>query len=1043
MPEPIAETAPYIFISYARPNQQAAEQVEAYLTQANFRVFRDTCDIHSGDNWDMTIEQALRETDRMVLLLSSTSMPYRKEVHREWFFYDQQGKPIHPLYLDKCELHSRLYAYNYIDARPGLAAALERLGRDLVQDFGAVDAPHTRDRILVNENAEERSMSDALHGLLEAVRDDSRDVALTPQQVAQIVKHHPKNMTEYRLGRIAEWSQPRYQLDNRFVYLSLLIDQGETAEGQRWVIPRPEPYRDLRKILEERDEAALVLLGAPGSGKSTLLRRLQLDDAIDRVRDDGEQLTFFIQLNQYKPASPDLPLEAPRQWLTRRWEERNPDLPAFDDLLREGRLLLLLDALNEMPHRNPADYREHIGLWRHFLQETLADNPGNRVVFSCRSLDYSAPLSSDVLPVPQIRIEPLSPEQVQDFLRVYIPGLADLVWGQLHNSPQFDLFRNPYFLKLLIDQVETDEGRIPEGRAELFTGFVRQALRREIRRDNRLMQPNGLLTDRDHRRIIDWKWRHTHELPERGCLIPKISELAYKMQVSRIESEAFQVRVEYDNACRLVNHERDADILHAGISLNTLDEDLEEVFFFHQLLQEFFAARYLAANPTPDLVRVEWRADRVQPSLPDTLAQIGDSDPLPPLPGTGWEETTVLAAAITRDPEAFVAALMDADLPLAGRCAATPDVKISETLKNSIRQALIDRTQDPQADLRARIAAGLALGHLGDPRFERRSGPHGDYLMPPLIDISGDTYTIGSDEGYDDEKPPHPVPVAAFRIGQFPVTNAEYALFIAAGGYEDEQWWDTAEAKAWRRGEGSTEGSKSQAREIRGVLQRNPGQIKDLLAQDRITSEQAEGYEAIVRMNDTEFEDLLDEWYPSGKRFTEPEFWSDEAFNNPNQPVVGITWFEARAYCNWLAAQTGIPFRLPTEAEWEAAARGTEGRQFAYAGDFDAALCNIFETHVRRTTPIGVFPGGDTPEGCVDMAGNTWDWTSTTYEPYPYDAGDGREDAGRTEPRRVLRGGSWDYDLDNARAAYRYVSTPYYRRYNVGFRAGVAFPILL
>jgi hypothetical protein len=131
-----------------------------------------------------------------------------------------------------------------------------------------------------------------------------------------------------------------------------------------------------------------------------------------------------------------------------------------------------------------------------------------------------------------------------------------------------------------------------------------------------------------------------------------------------------------------------------------------------------------------------------------TLAGLANVDPLPPLPTTGWEETAMLATAMVDKPDAFVSALMAVNLPLAGHCAAQPDVEVSDALTDRLRWMLVARTQDADADLRARIAAGPALGQLGDPRFERRTGPEGDYLLPPLIEVPAGSYPIGSDEGH-------------------------------------------------------------------------------------------------------------------------------------------------------------------------------------------------------------------------------------------------------------------------------------------------------
>lgn len=124
-PDPVAGASEkYVFISYARPDQPVADKVEDYLKAAGFRVFRDIRDIRTGDNWDLTIEKGLQQTSHMVLLLSSSSMPDRKEVHREWMYFDQKKKPIVPLYIEDCTLHSRMMIYNYIDARTDLAGAL-------------------------------------------------------------------------------------------------------------------------------------------------------------------------------------------------------------------------------------------------------------------------------------------------------------------------------------------------------------------------------------------------------------------------------------------------------------------------------------------------------------------------------------------------------------------------------------------------------------------------------------------------------------------------------------------------------------------------------------------------------------------------------------------------------------------------------------------------------------------------------------------------------------------------------------------------------
>jgi len=121
-----------------------------------------------------------------------------------------------------------------------------------------------------------------------------------------------------------------------------------------------------------------------------------------------------------------------------------------------GRITLLLDALNEIPYRN----MEVIQLWKDFLSELESFNRGTRVIFSCRSLDYSAPLSSKDLPVQQVRIESLSDDKVRDFLLKYSPDYGKTLWDNLLYTTQLNVFRSPYFLKMLIDQ--SVDGEIPK-----------------------------------------------------------------------------------------------------------------------------------------------------------------------------------------------------------------------------------------------------------------------------------------------------------------------------------------------------------------------------------------------------------------------------------------------------------------------------------------------------------------------------------------------------------------------------------------------------
>jgi len=170
-----------------------------------------------------------------------------------------------------------------------------------------------------------------------------------------------------------------------------------------------------------------------------------------------------------------------------------------------------------------------------------------------------------------------------------------------------------------------------------------------------------------------------------------------------------------------------------------------------------------------------------------------------------------------------------------------------------------------------------------------------------------------------------------YRIGRYAVTNVEYRRFIEAGGYQERRWWTE---HGWR------------------YLQ--PGSER---------------------------------WYESSdERITLPRFWEDSTYNQPTQPVVGVSWYEAAAYCAWLTEvgraagwlATGDAIRLPTSLEWERAARGTDQRRYPWGDDApDAERANYDATGINHPTAVGCFPAGAAACGALDMAGNVMEWMST------------------------------------------------------------------
>jgi formylglycine-generating enzyme required for sulfatase activity/energy-coupling factor transporter ATP-binding protein EcfA2 len=793
----------------------------------------------------------------------------------------------------------------------------------------------------------------------------------------------------------------------------------EKRRRQREPTDRETETRPLTALEAAAGEQQMVLLGDPGSGKSTFVKHLALclaGEILEPGRDwlarlgmawrHGPMFPLLIVLREFAQ-SPHCDGTADGLWRFAAAELDTFAPHLQQRLASEGGVVLLLDGLDEV-----ADEGQ-----RSRVRDAVADfatsrynHPRNHCLVTCRTYAYQNQRWQLPEAFSIYTLAPFSDERIDAFISAWYEEVYNLGWksqaekedmarrlkAAIHQPSLKVLARRPLLLTVMA-LLHTTRGRLPDDRVKLYDETVELLLARW--QEARLGEESGIS------RLVD--------LDRLEAALEKVTFEAHRSQQA---SEGTADIPEKDLREVLAEDCLGQDYNQAGLLIayikeraGLLVEKEPKVYTFpHRTFQEYLAAAHLA----------------IQPAFPQEAARLARQNP------TQWREVFLLAVGIMARLKRLAYVALYAVDALCPKGAPTTAAARQTTTDEDWRAAWLAgealseiglpaaQKDDPEttANIRAwltalaetgalapveRAAAARALAALADPR--PGAGLTADSLPDILwCPVQAQPFTMGSRKGdpdaYPDEHPQHTEGSVRqdFLVARYPLTNAQFAAFVQDDGYTE----------AWRTC-----------------------------------------------------------WTDAGWREKERRGWQGPEdygppYNLPNHPVVGVSWYEAVAFCRWLTQKLQAakgewrmwhqdhlqPFkppdlstfqvRLPTEAEWELAARGTDARTYPWGDDWDAAKCNAAETGIGSSSAVGLFPAGASPCGALDMSGNVLEWCATRwtddYEGYA-EKGSSLQDL-KGDVLRVWRGGAFGNDRRLARCAYRNWNYPHYRLDSLGVR---------
>jgi len=810
------------------------------------------------------------------------------------------------------------------------------------------------------------------------------------------------------------------------VYIDLDVrprTRGERAPKEMESTEREEEQRiPIAEALGDEALRRVVLRGEAGSGKTTCVHYLTIELAsvhqkvtAKKPLPEGSKLAQYFPVrlilrdvaeyipSEVKADGVDILWNALRGYLTKKLGQENANrlFPDLQKRIRNEPCLIMLDGLDEV-----SESEERRPRLLKAIEDFAAPLKQSIVMVTARPYAYDNP-KWRLAHFEVLDLLGFSSEQIERFISNFYDSVRGVKnWDEddtaalkrdLNDAIQAKEYLNKLaerpLLLTLIASVNSSGKKLPDDRAELYKQTIDLMLERWQRRKENTLAEKEIVRffSTDTSKVLDVLQKLAYKVHERQGRETNRKANAPadidKDEVWGAFSSSLPKEVDIESLLKFLEN-------RAGL---LLDRGEQMYVFPHRSFQEYLAAGFLNTQ-SDDKYRLDnifrceptwWRevvllgiariselknaADEVNHLVP---CAVNEEEKISP---TDWQ-----AAALAGQ------ALLEMKLKERGGGQKLYD-KIIERVAGWLAQLLEQNALTP----RERAEAGNTLAKLSDPRI----GVTKDFLF---CEIPAGKFLMGSkkddkDSG-DNERPQfeYNIPDNYF-MSRYPITNAQFDLFVRDGGYTQDTWW-TKTGLEWRKQNNSKDRNKY-------------GGAYDLL----------------------------------------------------NHPAVGVTWYEAYAFTRWatknverlalnvwksgkiesLQLENGkFEIRLPSEVEWERAARGGKDSRYPWGDEITLNHANYRDTNLNVTSAVGAFPLGMNDYGLLDMSGNVWEWCATEWQGNYKEYLKKENNTPEGSVARVLRGGAYRSGVSFLRCAYRNNLNPYGRLVSLGFRVVcVASPI--